>query len=65
MQRKLPVGTNVVTPDGREGKLRGISPYHSGRQGRPFLLAKVQLKGRNGRLLAGTKEYWYSDLRAA
>lgn len=64
MQRRVPIGSYVVTPDGKEGKLRGIRPYHDGHQGRPFLVAKVQLRAKNGRLLKRSEEYWYSDLHA-
>lgn len=62
----ITVGTTVVTPSGREAKVRAVEKYMSGKRGRPALYAVVQLRDAKGRKLTKTKKvYWISDLQAA
>lgn len=63
---KIDVGNLVITPEGREAKVRKIEPIHDGYVGRPPLEATVQLKDRYGRKFIRThKTYRVAELAVA
>ena len=65
-QMAISVGSNVLTPEGREAKVRKIEPIHDGYVGRPPLEATVQLKDRYGRKFIQTrKTYRLAELEVA
>lgn len=62
----ISVGSIVLTPEGREAKVRKIEPLHDGYVGRPPLEAEVQLKDRYGRKFIQTrKTYRLAELEVA